>query len=149
MREGGGYILSPSLTGTAMSIMKHFKASDFLQLQRGGVAALPPLQLQGQTALGLLTTLRSLPELSKTPLEYEYGLLSPMGSDLPIFPGSGEAYDVNRVQPNRKGELLKSWAALTKKKTEQLRNIAAKAGHSEGHEGRVFSSCEEDGVVCQ
>lgn len=125
MKEGGGYILSPSLTGTAMSIVKHYKTSNYPELERHQTSKLPPEELRGQTGLGILKTLRPLPSLSITPLEYTHVLLSVMGSDLPVFPGSGTTYNTETVQANKKEELLRSWKSSTEKRVANLKHVAA------------------------
>ncbi|KAK4498623.1 hypothetical protein PRZ48_011282 [Zasmidium cellare] len=125
MKEGGGYLLSPSLTGTAMSIVRYYKTANFPELQYHKTGKLPPRQLQGGTALGFLKTLQPLPLLSKTPLEYSHLLLSPMGSDLPVFPGSGDSYNVDQVQPNLKENVVHSFNESVTKKTEDLKRVAA------------------------
>nr|POF13025.1 acetyl-coa:oxalate coa-transferase [Quercus suber] len=123
MKEGGGYVLSPSLTGTAMSIVKYFKTSDYPGLQHHVTSILPPRELEGDTGIGILTTLQPLPQLSKTPLSYPYGLLSAMGSDLPLFPGSGASYDVAQVKFSKKEEVLGIWGASIEKRTKELKEI--------------------------
>ncbi|KAF2174289.1 hypothetical protein M409DRAFT_16552 [Zasmidium cellare ATCC 36951] len=130
MNEGGGYLLSPSLTGTAMSIVKYYKTDNFPDLKHNRTEKLPPRELQGATALGFLKTLQPLPLLSKTPLEYGQLLLSPMGSDLPIFPGSRDSYKIDRVMANLKEDVVRSFTTSVTKKTEDLKRIAA-AHHAE------------------
>lgn len=80
-----------------MANVKHFKASNFPELGHNTAEKLPPKELHGKTGLGWLKTLRPLPHLSETPLGNSYGLLSAMGSDLPLFPGSKVEYEVNDV----------------------------------------------------
>lgn len=125
--EGGGYILSPSLTGTAMSIVKYFKASNFPELKETTTAKLPPLELRGDAKLGVLKTLQPLPVLSETPLGYPYGLLSPMGSDLPVFPGTEALYDVSLVRANKKEELIRHLMGSVQKRMETLKQIGGHA----------------------
>lgn len=125
MKEGGGYILSPSLTGTAMSIVKHFKASNFPELSSHKTAKLPPKELSGQTGLGLLKTLQPLPEMNLTQLSYSDNLLSVMGSDPPVFPVSGAHYDIEKVVANKKEDLMKSFAVSSKKRTAHIKHVLA------------------------
>lgn len=125
MTEGGGYILSPSLTGTAMSIVKHFKSSDYPELGHLSAHKLPPKELEDRTGLGILKTLQPLPSLSKTPLEYSHVVLSAMGSDLPIYPGSDALYNVKEVQPSDKEQLLKSWQSSIGRRMAELKHVAA------------------------
>lgn len=131
MKEGGGYILSPSLTGTAMSIVKYFKTSNFPELQHNKASKLPPHELKAQTKVGLLKTLQPLPVLSKTPLCYRNLVLSPMGSDPPLFPGSRATYDVDKVKANRKDELLHWWNFSITEKMDNLRQIGSKIVNAE------------------
>ncbi len=106
MKEGGGYILSPSLTGTAMSILRHFKTSDHLVLAESSGECLAPDQLEKQTALGYMKTLKPLPELDRTPIKYEPIFLNPMGSDLPVFPGTASSYDPRNTLPHSRQQLI-------------------------------------------
>jgi crotonobetainyl-CoA:carnitine CoA-transferase CaiB-like acyl-CoA transferase len=71
MREGGGYVLSPSLCKTAMTIVKHFQTAlePALALSTEN-ALLPPDELELRTGVGLLRTLKPLPVLSRTPICY-------------------------------------------------------------------------------
>jgi hypothetical protein len=108
-----------------MSIVKHFKSSHYLELEHNKTFKLPPLQMEGFTELGVLKTLQPLPTLSKTPLDYSYKLLSVMGSDLPLFPGSDTVYDVEKVQASKKEEITHSWGLATKKRVETLKHIRA------------------------
>lgn len=124
-KEGGGYLLNPSLTGTAMSIVKYYKTADYPELLRHKTSKLPPRQIQGQTGMGLLKTLQPLPLLSETPLRYEGLLLSTMGSDLPVFPGSGEEYEVQKVRANLKEDVVHGFVASVTKKNDDLKRIAA------------------------
>lgn len=125
MKEGGGYLLSPSLTGTAMSIVKYYKTADYPSLLHHKTSKLPPRQIQGKTSMGLLKTLQPLPVLSKTPLGYGDLLLSTMGSDLPVFPGSGEEYDVENVKPNVKEDVVHGFVVAVTKKNDELKRTAA------------------------
>lgn len=126
LREGGGYILSPSLTGTAMSIVKYFKSSEYPELSQNTSGKLPPRELQESTSLGVLKTLQPLPLLSRTPLEYSKVLLSPLGSDLPVFPGSDTGYDVGGVQATKKHDLTSFMAVSTEKRMGDMKRIGVK-----------------------
>jgi hypothetical protein len=125
-----GWVLSPSLCGTAMGILKYFKASRFpaATADAGGDGiddALPPLTMEAQTGLGYLKTLAPLPQMSATPIVYGYGLLAPMGSSKPVFPGSDEEYSFDEtVSPDRKG--LHDVLLSSKDKIEQLRGLGEK-----------------------
>jgi len=46
--------------------------------------------------------------MTVTPLSYEHVLLPAMGSSIPCFPGYGDGYDVRRVEPVPKKELMVS-----------------------------------------
>jgi len=59
LKEGGGYLLSPSLTGTAISILRHFKSSELHSFQGSQDAASPPGTLEGWTGYGYLKTLET------------------------------------------------------------------------------------------
>jgi hypothetical protein len=104
MTEGGGYMVSPSLTGTAMAIVKHFKADD---THTSSAHALGPEVLEGATGMGWLKTLRPLPVLSVTPTRYEYALLVSIGSSIPAYPGEEAGYDVHNLVPRLKHNALK------------------------------------------
>ena len=106
-KEGGGYLLSPSLTGTAMSILRHFKSSELHSSQGSQDAASPPDTLEGWTGYGYLKTLKPLPVMSKTPIKYDPVLLVSMGSSPPYFPGFPEtAIDVTQTLPRSKEEFV-------------------------------------------
>ena len=125
MKEGGGYILSPSLAGTAMSIVRYFKASTYPELGRNKTAKSPPHQLTGSTGVGGLKTLRPLPVLSATPLDYSHVILSAMGSDLPVFPGIGAIYDIEKVHLSTKEEVLVPWESSLKERMTRLKEVGA------------------------
>lgn len=125
MKEGGGYILSPSLTGTAMSIVKYFKTSSYPELKQNKTDILPPRKLTGMTGMGWMKTLQPLPILSGTPLEYSHLLLSTMGSDLPVFPGSDMSYDIDHADYMKKDEVLGPWERSIQKRAEKLKRIAS------------------------
>jgi hypothetical protein len=105
MKEGGGYVVSPSLTGTAMSILKFFKSGRHAELARGQGRALAPEQLVVQTKMGVMKTLRPLPVLSATPIEYEPIFLEPIGSGLPEYPGYEDGYKIEDVEVMKKEEV--------------------------------------------
>lgn len=106
IREGGGYILSPSLAGTAMSILKYFKTSDHPQLALSKTDPLPPLEIHAKTALGQLKTLKPLPVLSGTPIKYDPILLEPMGCSVPVFPGFESTYNIGEAKPWTREDFL-------------------------------------------
>ncbi|OAA66024.1 CoA-transferase family III domain protein [Cordyceps fumosorosea ARSEF 2679] len=108
-KEGGGYVVSPSLAGTAMSILKHFNTADYPELSQSVAEALPPDTIEKMTNVGYLKTLQPLPVLAKTPIKYDPILLSPIGSNLPLFPGteSISKYDPCDASPVENGELLR------------------------------------------
>jgi len=123
LKEGGGYILGPSLAGTGMSIVKHFKSSDYPQFENSQTNKLPPHEVHGETNLGYLKTVGPLPVLSKTPLGYDPVLLSPLGSDIPVFPGTGAHFDVDAVKPTAKEEVMGHMVHSTNKRVAELRLI--------------------------
>lgn len=129
MEEGGGYILSPSLAGTAMSIVKHFRTSDYPQLFGSSDEALPPETIEQHTAIGYLRTLKPLPALQKTPIKYDPILLNPMGADLPVFPGGPSKYDPRDVQPAERTHLQVRWKEFSKR-LEHLKIMGGQACHS-------------------
>ncbi|KAJ6447257.1 CoA-transferase family III domain protein [Purpureocillium lavendulum] len=115
MKEGGGYILSPSLAGTAMSIVKYFQTSDYPELIQSADEALPPEIIEGATNLGYLRTLKPLPILQHTPIKYDPILLNAMGTDLPLFPGTKAKFDLRSVQPFERKALLAQWEAFSRR----------------------------------
>jgi hypothetical protein len=123
MKDGGGYIVGPSLTGTAMSIMKHFKAGNHASTGE----SLGPEELEGMTGMGLLRTLRPLPNLSLTPINYEHFLLVPIGSSVPAYPGEEEQYDVRKVVPLEKHAAVSAFAIPLFKKLAKLRKMGEEA----------------------
>lgn len=124
MREGGGYILSPSLCKTAMTILKHFKTTQWPELASSTGTALPPDELELQTGVGLLKTLRPLPRLDQTPISYGTTVLGPMGSALPVFPGDERAFDVHGVSSMRKEDVVKSMQQSVDRRARTLRDVA-------------------------
>lgn len=131
MKEGGGFIVGPSLTGTAMSILKYFKT-----VPDNGFngEALGPEQLEGQTGMGYLKTLKPLPKLSLTPIEYKF-LLVPIGSSVPAFPGDEDGYDVLKQVPREKHQAVSDFAIPLMKRLARLREIGKQG--SEGENGTV------------
>jgi hypothetical protein len=105
MKEGGGYLVSPSLTGTAMSILKFFKSERHGELQSGRNKALAPEQLKVSTKMGVMKTLKPLPILSRTPIKYEPIFLDPIGSGLPQYPGFEDEYNIDEVELMKKEEV--------------------------------------------
>jgi hypothetical protein len=125
MKEGGGYILSPSLTGTAMSIVKHYRTLRIPHLKYDGGQKLPPRMLTMVTGMGVLKTLQPLPVLSATPLRYDH-TLSAMGSDLPLFPGSAMEYAIDEVHATKKEDIMHLFKTSTAKRLKQLKDICDK-----------------------
>jgi hypothetical protein len=123
MKDGGGYIVGPSLTGTAMSIMKYFKARS----RKSTIDALGPEQLEAMTGMGLLRTLKPLPKLSLTAIDYEHFLLVPIGSSVPAYPGEENGYDVKKVVPMEKHAAISAFAIPLVKKMAKLRKIGQEA----------------------
>jgi hypothetical protein len=70
-----------------------------------------------------LTTLAPLPQMSVTPIAYDFGLLHTMGSDPPTFPGFDDGYDVQDVKPMRKEEILHEIGLSAVTKLEKLRAL--------------------------
>lgn len=126
-----GYIVSPSLCGTAMGILKCFKTRkpSLSTHEESEVAtALPLIPLSGQTPLGHLRTLSPLPQICLTPLHYSHGLLITMGSSRPIFPGYDDRYDVTLLTPLTKEEVIHHFAADVVKRLEKLTILGVKEG---------------------
>jgi hypothetical protein len=88
-------------------------------------SALPPETLESETPLGYLRTLAPLPKMSVTPLRYEYGLLMNMGSARPVFPGHDDGYDVTKLTPWKKQELIGHLGVAVTGKLENLRALGA------------------------
>jgi hypothetical protein len=124
MREGGGYVLSPSLCKTAMTIVRHFQTAlePALALSTGD-ALLAPDEVELRAGVGLLRTLKPLPVMEGTPIRYKPTVLDPMGSSLPVFPGEEGTYDVHGVAAMRKEEVVKSMGKATSRKADALRKI--------------------------
>ena len=137
----GAWLVSPSLTGTAMAIVRLFKSRRWVEFSAddaGDAAALPPEQLLAQTPLGLLKTLRPLPKMNVTPVRYEHELLPAMGSSIPSFPGYDDGYDVRKVVPIPKHDLMLSLGRSSVARIKSLRqagiDFRRKLGISEGLE---------------
>jgi hypothetical protein len=131
MKEGGGYILSPSLTKTAMSIMKHFKSSRSSVLTSSTSPAIPPDDLEFQTGIGLLKTLNPLPVLSLTPIECNAMTLVPMGSSFPVFSSDEDKFDIPKTQHLIKKELLRSMQKHGTKRNKDLKEVTAQYNQSQ------------------
>ncbi|OAP63381.1 hypothetical protein AYL99_02608 [Fonsecaea erecta] len=122
-----GWLVSPSLCGTAMGILKYYKTARFgPPSDQDGVDALPPEKIRAQTSLGYFQTLAPLPKMSVTPIHYAFGLLHPMGSDPPAFPGHGDGYDVRKVTPMPKEVVLHQMGHPANQKLERLRTLGKK-----------------------
>jgi len=128
-KEGGGYILSPSLTGTAMAIMKHFKARDFEPLKTSTADKLPPYSVTAETPCGLLHTLAPLPQMSVTPPRYEPIVLEPIGSSPPEFKGSDNRWNPANSVPTTKEE---SRVLLGKHLLTKLTSLRAEGAEMRG-----------------
>lgn len=121
--EGGGYVLSPSLTGTAMSIVKYFQSASLPKPVTGIGEALPPDELVATTGMGILRTLKPLPVLSATPPKYDPIVLPARGSGLPFFPDSSKDFDVNSVEPIEKGVLREALRGQLAKRMVKLKEL--------------------------
>ena len=131
-KEGGAYVLAPSLVGTAMSILKLFKAnlqSSISSCSQSHTSSQPPAhpsppyQISRQTPLGYLHTWAPLPQLSLTPGRYDPILLVPIGSSLPSFPGFEDGFDVESVEPKSKKDLVGDVAVGALKKLTELKEM--------------------------
>jgi CoA-transferase family III len=119
-----GWLVSPSLCGTAMGILKYYKTSRFgSPADQEGVEALPPEILEAQTSLGYFKILAPLPKMSETPIHYAFGPLHTMGSDPPVFPGYDDGYDVRKVMPMSKGDILHEMGGAVGQKLEWLKTL--------------------------
>jgi CoA-transferase family III len=123
MREGGGYINFPSLTGTAMSILKYFKSERYGELRLAREHALPPEQLVISTKMGIMKTLTPLPKLSKTPIKYNPIFLDPIGSSIPEYPGYEDGYNVEELEPMKKENVGMMMGLSMRKRLNYLRKI--------------------------
>lgn len=126
-----GWLVSPSLTGTAMGIMRRFR-TEHTGLGREGdtrgsstqaSTALPPEMLEGATPMGYLKTLAPLPKMSLTPIHYEEDLLVPIGSSRPSFPGYDDGYDLDRVEPLEKKAVLGNIAVRSAQRIESMASL--------------------------
>lgn len=126
MKEGGGYILSPSLAGTAMSIMKHFKSPSYPMLAQSSTPGMPPDQMEVQTGMGFLRTLKPLPILSLTPIAYDPVVLVSMGSSLPVFPGDEDSFDIRNVHVTTKEKTIHSVRLHSAKRTTEMKEVASR-----------------------
>lgn len=123
-----GWLVSPSLTGTAMGIMRRFRTKNTGKGKEGdepGSTALPPEVLQGATPMGYLKTLAPLPKMSLTPIYYEEELLVPIGSSRPSFPGYDDGYDLNGVEPLEKKAVLGNIAVRSTQRIETMAAMGA------------------------
>lgn len=81
---------------------------------------MPPEVLEGATPLVYLKTLAPLPKMSLTPIHYEEGLLVPIGSSRPSFPGYDDGYDPHGVEPLEKKAVLGNIAARSSQRIESM-----------------------------
>jgi hypothetical protein len=132
MREGGGYLVSPSLTGTAMSILKFFKSGRHAELEGGQSKALAPVQLEVATKMGVMRTLKPLPVLSRTPIKYDPIFLDPIGSGLPQYPGFEDEYRIGDVEVMKKEQV----GVMTGLSMRNRLNALRKLGEAELAKGR-------------
>jgi hypothetical protein len=123
IKEGGGYNVSPSLTGTAMSILKYFKSERYPELLKGTTDASPPEQIRKQTTMGIMKTLAPLPKLSATPIKYDPIFLEPMGSSLPEFPGHEDGYDIDKLVPMKKEDIGRKMGMAMYLRLKELREM--------------------------
>lgn len=123
IKEGGGYIVSPSLTGTAMSILKYFKSGRYAELQQAKGEVLPPEQLVVSTKMGVMKTLAPLPKLSKTPIKYDPIFLEPIGSGFPEYPGFEDGYNVEKLEPMKKERVGVMMGLAMRKRLKYLRDL--------------------------
>jgi hypothetical protein len=127
MKESGVYIISPSLCGTAMAILKYFKTSQSPVLASSTASASPPDEWELQVVMGLLKTLKPLLVLDQTPITYGTTALDAMGSSAPVFPGSENTFNVHAVEAARKEEITKSMQYAATKRADNLRKIAGRS----------------------
>lgn len=126
-----GWLVSPSLTGTAMGIMRHFK-TDYHGLDEEDDAcgatsqtsvALPPETLERQTSLGYLKTLAPLPKMSLTPIHYDEELLVPIGSSRPVFPKFDDGYSFDELKPLETSEVMGDIGVRAARHLESLASL--------------------------
>lgn len=124
MKEGSGFVVAPSLTGTAMSILKYFKSNkDESDANNSGIEPLGPEQMEGPTSMGWLKTLRPLPVLSLTPLKYDPIFLVTMGSSVPVFPGYDDGYDIHKLVPKEKHTAVADFGMPMLERLARLRKV--------------------------
>lgn len=100
--------MSPALIKTAMAIVKHFKSSETPSSTSSNAPPLLPDQIELQTGIGLLHTLKPLPVLDRTPISHGNTTLDPMGSSSPVFPSDKQSFDIHKVTVMPKEEVMKS-----------------------------------------
>lgn len=126
-----GWLVSPSLTGTAMGIMRRFRTkhggAGEESAARGSPAqestALPPQVLERDTPMGYLKTLAPLPKMSLTPIRYQEELLVPIGSSRPSFPGCDDGYDLRELEPLDKKAVLGNLAVASTQRIESMARL--------------------------
>lgn len=126
-----GWLVSPSLTGTAMGIMRRFRAqhtglgdeSDSGTPSTQAPMALPPETLEGATPMGYLKTLAPLPKMPLTPIHYEEELLVPIGSSRPSFPRYDDGYDLLGLEPLEKRAVLGNIAVRSTQRIESMASL--------------------------
>jgi hypothetical protein len=128
IKEGGGFVVAPSLTGTAMSILKYFKSDKYQALKSCDAERLGPEQMEGMTCMGWLKTLRPLPVLSLTPIKYDPIFLVTMGSSVPVFPGYDDGYDVRKLVPREKHDAVADFGIPILERLSRLRKIGSSSG---------------------
>jgi hypothetical protein len=127
MKEVGAYIISPSLCGSTMAILKYFKTSQSQVLASSTATALPPDEWELQTGKGVLKMLKSLLVLDQTPISYGTTVLDAMGFSAPVFPGSEETFNFRAVEAARKEEITKSMQHAATTRADNLRKIAGRS----------------------
>lgn len=128
-----GWLVSPSLTGTAMGIMRRFRTehtgvgdgSDAGSSSTQASKALPPEMLEGATPMGYLKTLAPLPKMSLTPIHYEEELLVPIGSSRPSFPKYDDGYDLHGLEPLGKRAVLGNIAVRSTQRIESMASLGS------------------------
>ncbi|KAF2665907.1 CoA-transferase family III [Microthyrium microscopicum] len=127
MREGGSYVVSQSLTGTAMGLLRVFGSARWPQLREQQETALAPLKMRVETKLGVMRTLAPLPVLSGTPIVYSPIFLEPMGSAKPMFPGYEDGYDVDGQEPLEKHAVGMMMGISMRNKLKKLQDMGKEA----------------------
>lgn len=123
-KEGGAYILSPSLTGTAMSILKYFKTQP--GVSSSSSSPLPPREMESPTPCGYLRALEPLPKMTVTSVKYDPIVLVPIGSSPPVFPGDEETWSPNDTTPRSKEKFFHNVGIPAMKKFKQLAELGRK-----------------------